>query len=602
MKALKEKRVSLRSLFRRSLVILSLLALAFASCSDSGGSDVTSSTPPGQGPGTTIPAKYVQSMTVLEHPYLPSYEGAYPDLTGLKVLVFWSDNTTDIVEEKDPKLSPFAVYPSVAYVTTPGTDETEFSTFNQYGIQYKNDVVYNPAGYKVNVYIPAVVAINGGTAGYATAEIAGALDKVFEDQDIEPYALELYADYNADPAAPTKLPVDYYSPNWGTDWPTGAAGVKAKRISANRDAWRISQDPAVKTAEYLLRTIPGATASDLYALPVKVTTFYFVENFELTGGDFSKIKIYADNGDFNVFPDPSTVTGHPNFNQAGPYGIAPGQASLISIGKKWFDELWKAGLTFKVTYYDPEAPNGFNGPTRSIGMAEYLRALNTTDKDGKPKATLPMAVGRVQPSPIVTGSPLIVSDVITSVYEDYPLSLNLFYYNRLIDGKKGEGYVDLKSFSDTTAGGGAGTIYNKPNLAVVPITDNNVIYIFTGIDKVRKDNTNNEKGEARAISNQDENYNKESVYKSLQDYWDVVYTYANEARSDTMPIPGAWITYARPSGSPLVDPIYSEFENEPVEGGPEDRTCVVKFNLPVSSKLAGEPDGEIDFPYVMLPY
>ena len=37
MKALKEKRISLRSLWRRSLVILSLLALVFVACGDGDG-------------------------------------------------------------------------------------------------------------------------------------------------------------------------------------------------------------------------------------------------------------------------------------------------------------------------------------------------------------------------------------------------------------------------------------------------------------------------------------------------------------------------------------------------------------------------------------
>ena len=84
MKALKEKRVSLRSLIRRGLVILSLFALVFASCSDSdngGGTDPTG--------GGTIPTSgpTIRSVTILAQPTKESFQGYKPDLTNLAIEV-----------------------------------------------------------------------------------------------------------------------------------------------------------------------------------------------------------------------------------------------------------------------------------------------------------------------------------------------------------------------------------------------------------------------------------------------------------------------------------------------------------------------------------
>jgi len=94
MKALKEKRVSLRSFLRRGLVILSLLALVFASCSESGG-DEGSTTPSNGGP-TNPPPVYVTDIKIVNHPNVESFQGALADLTGLVAEVKFS-NSADYV-------------------------------------------------------------------------------------------------------------------------------------------------------------------------------------------------------------------------------------------------------------------------------------------------------------------------------------------------------------------------------------------------------------------------------------------------------------------------------------------------------------------------
>jgi hypothetical protein len=104
MKALKEKRISLRSLWRRGLVILSLFALVFASCSDSGSSD--------DGGG-----KIVQKVEFLGT-IGPQYWGAPIILDGITAAVTYTDGTS--YTETDT--SKFTVKPPVAtgYIDSTG--------------------------------------------------------------------------------------------------------------------------------------------------------------------------------------------------------------------------------------------------------------------------------------------------------------------------------------------------------------------------------------------------------------------------------------------------------------------------------------------------
>jgi hypothetical protein len=91
MKALKEKRISLRSLWRRGLVILSLFALVFASCGESNDDD---------GGGLTVtggPEPY--GISIITQPTNDSYMGLPLDLTGIVVQVIYTDGTVSYVRE-----------------------------------------------------------------------------------------------------------------------------------------------------------------------------------------------------------------------------------------------------------------------------------------------------------------------------------------------------------------------------------------------------------------------------------------------------------------------------------------------------------------------
>ena len=96
MKALKEKRISLRSLWRMGLVVLSVLALAFVACGDSDSGDSTSPPSGGSAPiGTKVPL----SVSIDKYPFAGVnqdvvHEGQRVDLTGIEYTVFYSDNTS----------------------------------------------------------------------------------------------------------------------------------------------------------------------------------------------------------------------------------------------------------------------------------------------------------------------------------------------------------------------------------------------------------------------------------------------------------------------------------------------------------------------------
>jgi len=118
MKALKEKRISLRSLLRRSLVILSLLALVFASCGDSSSSSDNGV----QGSGYDGPpiVKVVLPDTLGETQYL-----ARPiNLRGVSATVYYGDGTTSV----DTNIANFVAEPPIIYgeYITGNPNETAF--------------------------------------------------------------------------------------------------------------------------------------------------------------------------------------------------------------------------------------------------------------------------------------------------------------------------------------------------------------------------------------------------------------------------------------------------------------------------------------------
>ena len=116
MKALKEKRISLRSLWRRGLVILSLFALLFAACSDSTTDDTTTDGGSGSGSGANK-GKIVNRIDITALP-ARQYLGQPVDLTGIEATITFSDGTS----KTESDVSKFAASPRIVYGTyNPGT-------------------------------------------------------------------------------------------------------------------------------------------------------------------------------------------------------------------------------------------------------------------------------------------------------------------------------------------------------------------------------------------------------------------------------------------------------------------------------------------------
>jgi len=130
MKALKEKRISLRSLWRRGLVILSLFALVFASCGDSSSSDDTTTTSGGgvdTGPG-------ILKVEVKDHPGKDQYLGQPINLEGMSVTVYYYDGTKEVVEYSNGN---FLATPRVYTGAYTGTGFTGLPTCQ---VTYKNKI------------------------------------------------------------------------------------------------------------------------------------------------------------------------------------------------------------------------------------------------------------------------------------------------------------------------------------------------------------------------------------------------------------------------------------------------------------------------------
>ena len=110
MKALKEKRISLRSLWRRGLVILSLFALLFAACSDSTTEDTPSTNGDGDGSGSVSKGKFINKVVITKLP-ARQYLGTPVDLEGIEATVYYSDGSA----EKKTDKSQFAASPRIVW-------------------------------------------------------------------------------------------------------------------------------------------------------------------------------------------------------------------------------------------------------------------------------------------------------------------------------------------------------------------------------------------------------------------------------------------------------------------------------------------------------
>jgi len=595
MKALKEKRVSLRSLFRRSLVILSLLALAFASCagdSEESGNGNGGPTTPTEPTTPALPDPLtVKSMTVLKHPNMPSYEGAYPDLSGLQVLVTWSDGAEKIVTDA----SQFTASPPVAFIGGTSGTHRGYSAKGDYYIQYTGDGSWFNVNvnnvYRADLYIPAVIALANNTSGTGGTQITGypkvvgSIAEFYEDQGINATSLEYAGTYApfyygtaaTDPYGPASpigtsgsIPAGSYYTAWNDIYGAGGAGWPsfdqpkfiANKVSSSPEAWvvprRLSNTTAYKvTYKAGLNQPVSPIAQD--DPNVGVDKFYQVDRLEYLSGIEKIPPIGADDANLG------------------------GNISTPGVQENWWKVFRDAGLTFKVTYL---VDNDDAVKTREITMSDYVRAMYTNDSGGTARSSLPILAGH----PTTAAN----SGVTNSVQDDYNLSVRLFYYDPELKNAAPKGDVDL-----TTASPG----YVTPNAAIIPITESGLIWTFRGIGKIRKDKTAHD-GEPEIASGVSVGVNRQSLFDGIKRYWTVVYEYENPRDPSAAPlqveIPWSAITL---SGTSVAAGGYLDFENDVAEEGRELRTATLEVIEPPSTMPTGGTRalGDVEFNYYMLP-
>jgi len=373
MKALKEKRLSLRSFLKGSLVILSVMALLFAACSSSDDDDDTSPTSP-TGP-VTPPAVYAESITVLGHGTVMSYQGMPTDLTGVILSVKWSNSATAEIISGDLRARGFYTAPGncdEAGYTQYGSDNWE-----KFWPDFPGGTSGGPFPGTVNNNIPAVYVVHEGSKvesnelkipGVIPAwriELTGNAGTWYSDQapDFSGIILDAQYQYDAsDPANSTNLgnvktnngSLTPFSIGGGTLW----ADAKLEFVKVEKKNNPIvSGYPPVYygdlASHQVITATVGGIAGDTIAMThpgnsflqsqFKVATYAQIRDIEFESA--------ADNSAWFVCDDQTDIIND-----------AEGKISAM---------LDKAGPIFKATYS--------NGESRSIGWTEFKANVNYID-------------------------------------------------------------------------------------------------------------------------------------------------------------------------------------------------------------------------------
>jgi len=357
----------------------------------------------------------VTNMVVLNHPKMPSYEGAEPDLTGLEVMVTWSKGGVPVKQEIEKDISKFTVYPPIAYVNVGGTSEF-FSPPGRYAIQYagEDDIYSVVAAYRVNVYIPAVIALAKTTAVTTSPAPAGTVSSAYAPYvyGIEGKIKEAFEDLGVD-ARTVTFKGSYVNFNEGAEWGAGATddwvasatkfapelkltaadflamwykdptdttknalwpklkvidpdagfAVTGLKVSSSSEAWEINKrvDPndvnkKSYTATYLAGLNNFETDKKKNVKDVEITSFYRVDrlDYDATGNEIANVKsIAADNDTFggnNV-----KRGGDRNTNNSSPdadkRALLKIEGATEATMLAWVEELNTAKIKFNVIYY-----------------------------------------------------------------------------------------------------------------------------------------------------------------------------------------------------------------------------------------------------------
>ena len=469
MKALKEKRISLRSLWRRGLVILSLFALLFAvGCSDTADSNGGGGGG-GDGPGTNgKPADYVTYMRVVKHPTNPSYQGAPAELYGLVVELTWNPESGKPVELYTD-VTKFDIYPSTClvpsddYPTTTdiinGVSTTKKFTYSQpgqYTIQFTGGV---SKASPVSVYIPYVTALDSPQTP------KGKVGEVYQDMGYKPDIGTgkdvIAANYKAVPNT-IDIPPGVWASNY-KGWPKTenpdntdqiAAGEHKINIAADDKLWTLTvvgDNPGNSykaTAKYYL----GLVNNSPMQADIEITAYYYVQYLEVNGFK----------------------------NKLGPFY---GDQDVNNDTIDWLDYFIKAEPNLKVIYYPPPK-------TRDLPMWEYANALTKANPLAVTALGAPPGGGAAALIEITGGNPggsftdRFGNKMAVSLFADYiedsdnQVIAKFYYYDNNITAKPGDVYATPSTKPINSS---------WPNFGTVNISSSGAIYVFNDFVKVKRE-------------------------------------------------------------------------------------------------------------------
>ena len=346
MKALQAKRDSFRSLWKGSLVVLSILALAFVFGCDN------SSSSGSPGPRPVDPGPVIVDFELIRHPQTPSFQGVAPVLDGMMVRFTYSDGTAVTID--DPKQFRTIIPGHGAEaefhrfewpVARPGEGELPTAREAQRTVM----VSHIGSGFVLNVVVPEVLPLH--SVHQAGAGLAPSGQRYYEDELWpflpETHGLRLIGNYLTNPGVnmltiEREIPV-LQNPGYFRIIPdsTGAEKHKAAYIVSN---WFDGMP---------IQEAPWAHAWD-------IDKIWWIDRVTFDGftGSPSEARIFADA--YAFFKDEND----------------PAEAEAY-----WLDALEKLGARFNVYYY------GYTGGPKVRTIAQYkaARAWDGSRADARPE-------------------------------------------------------------------------------------------------------------------------------------------------------------------------------------------------------------------------
>ena len=412
MKALKEKRVSLRSLWRKSLVIFCILALAFvfASCNtDDNGNDIGGNgnggtptpTPPVEVRDPIAVEIAVRSALVINR---AGYEGMAPDISGIQVDVRFDDGKVETIDAAD-----LSVYPPIFHQRHTTIHQEHFLLSSASGtVAFTLPLIpvrvfhsTNP-GRWAEVYFPVVLALNEnnttlGITGAAVDQvvISGTLstqDFFEDDLDIEAFpGITATGNYQGLPLRSGIDPVNFTQIDTNWRMPTQPNGAIGAAIVSGHPLFVA---PLTNAAGTSVRAAGAFAWTDRPggAHVIPLTADHLREPF---GAAFDRTT-----REINLrFSEVVAPRNQAQYDKAIPFqnmftvmavelarvdewpDIFENNPPVDDVG--WINVFEEAGMRLTVHYSGTTQ-------TREIGMFEFRRAMNTTQGSGNanPRAGL----------------------------------------------------------------------------------------------------------------------------------------------------------------------------------------------------------------------